>query len=95
MTWTTRTKPTFSLTWAEATMTWEEATFTWEGWTSPSAVSSSWSERTSFLLTEAGGFLLWEDGTKIVLEGAEGYWGDRTGVSSSWSGRTKPTTNWT
>jgi hypothetical protein len=77
-TWSKRAKTVYSETWEQATYTWAEATQNWEGWKTVERVPAG----TGFLLNEDGGYLLWEDGTKILLGGA------------LWKEISKPITNW-
>lgn len=58
--------------------------------------STSWTNRNrpgDFLLKEDSGFLLLENGGRIIL--SPNSWSERDGESKSWTDRTKPTPTWT
>lgn len=58
-------------------------------WTTRTKPTTTWGDRSAYLLNEDGGFLLWEDGTKIVI--SEIAYSEH----ATYTKRSTITTNWT
>ena len=63
-------------------------------WTNQKAQTSTIDRGIGFLLNELAGYLLQENGGKIILEESTNYtkpitWSDQTESSDSWSNQTK------
>jgi len=78
-------------------MSWTERDKRTPNWTERSVSSNTWKEfeRLQYLLCEDGGYLLREDGTKILLESSiNTRHRERSRKSPDWTEKARLTTNW-